>query len=96
MARWLKADGTEEQVNAKGELWTLKELQLLVGGFIEAPPWLEPIRMVWNEEGALHKLPVNDAATAIVRERVQRDGRPLWYLPTIVGDVVLMEDHDRW
>jgi hypothetical protein len=96
MARWLKADGTEEQVHPKGQRWTLEELQKLVGGFIEAPPWLKPIRMVWNEEGALRGLPVNDAATAIVRERVLRDGQPLRYLPTIVGDTVLLDEGERW
>ena len=96
MARWLKADGTEEPVHPKGKAWSLAELQKLVGGFIEAPPWLEPVRMVWNEEGALLDLPVNATATAIVRDRVLRDGQPLRYLPTIVGDAVLFEDDDRW
>jgi hypothetical protein len=96
MARWLKTDGTEEQIHARGKKWTLAELQKLVGGDIEAPPWLAPLRMVWNEEGALRGLPVNRLATAIVRERVLRDGRPLRYLPTIVGDAVVLDDSDRW
>ncbi len=96
MARLLKADGTEEPVQAKGQRWTLAELQQLVGGDIEAPAWLAPLRLVWNEEGALRGLPLNTTAKRLVREMVLRAGRPLRMLPTIVGDVVLLEPDDQW
>lgn len=97
MAELLKADGTVEQVSpANGNKWSLDELQRLVGGFIEAPPWLAPLRMVWNEDGGPRGLPVNQAATDRVLARLQEKGGALRYIPTIRGDVVVLAKGEKF
>ena len=93
MAQWIKADGTTETVRAAGAKWSLEELQALVGGYIEKMPGV-PFTMLMNEEGLLRDLPVNGTATMLVRKALA--GQTLRYLPTIVGDVVVLEKGDRW
>lgn len=47
---------------------TLQEMQDFVGGYIEMVPTIVPHRsLIVNEEGALDDLPVNPAATALVK-----------------------------
>lgn len=53
--------------------FTLGELQMLVGGYIEAHyPRLEPRQVLFvNEDGKQRQLPVNEAATALMRGQLQ-------------------------
>lgn len=76
---WLKADGTNEIVFPKGKLWTLEEMQALVGGYIE------PIRSAYGAEGKImfadedgrsKGLPANAAASRAAGQ-------------TIVGNVLV-------
>lgn len=78
MARLIKADGSEIEVQpAQGKKFFFRELQKFVGGLITYVPHMPRNRaMVCNEEGLIHKLPLNRLASAIA-------GQP------IVGDVVV-------
>ena len=49
-----------------GASFTLLELQLIVGGYIEAVPTHDGRVMVCNEDGKRLNLPVNHAATLIL------------------------------
>lgn len=55
-----------------GKKFTLKELQTIVGGYIEIVHLnagdLPDAVLVCNEEGKLNKLPENHVATAILRQ----------------------------
>lgn len=75
----LKANGEAPLVEPEGETWTLKELQALVGGYIELVPVSNhPDKvLVINEDGRLHSLPLNRNASQLY----QRD--------IIVGDAVV-------
>ena len=68
------ADMAEEVRPADGKKFTLKELQKLVGGFIEHVPHSWPVAYC-NEEGRLHNLPLNPLAS----QRFQQ---------MLVGDVI--------
>lgn len=55
---------------------TLKEMQKIVGGFIEPvklPPGNGHKKMVVNEEGRLQGLPVNQKASRIAGQRIVGD-----------------------
>jgi hypothetical protein len=73
MATILKTDGTSEQ----RDHISFKECQEAVGGYVE-PVYLEDKTILANEEGLVHQLPMNHAATVLA-------GRPL------VGDVVVLD-----
>lgn len=84
MARIIRADGTQEEVEPSNDLrFTLEELQGFVGGLIEfidlGEGW-----MIVNEEGKLIGLPYNKIATRIAR--------PVLFAfdPGIFGDVLVM------
>ena len=78
----LRANNEAPLIEPEGETWTLKELQDLVGGYIQivALPNHPGKILVINENGKLIDLPYNKNAS------------DLWY-PTdpIVGDAVLTE-----
>ena len=94
MARLIRPDGTEDHVTpANGKTFTLEEMQRYVGGYIELMPGVAPMRMIVDEEGQLKNKPVNVKATALVFERLK--GQKLRYLPTIVGDVLVLEPGER-
>jgi hypothetical protein len=95
MATLIRPDGTIEAVHpGRGNTWTLDELQRLVGdGPIELMPGVEPHRLVLNEEGVVRGLPFNATATALVQCWLA--GQRLWYLPQIVGPVLLLEWGER-
>jgi hypothetical protein len=95
MATWIKADGTTVTVRSKARRWSLAELQMLVGGDIEYMPGVAPLVMVMDEGGRQRQKPVNQLATILVRERLAEIGQPLRYVPTIVGDVVVMDPKER-
>ena len=80
----LLADGAAKEVSPAGRYWTLEEMQQLVGGLIEIVPLADGRILVINEEGKLHDLPVNVAATN--HFLVQRAA-----FSTIVGDALLCE-----
>ena len=63
---------------------SLTELQEAVGGYIEVIT-LPSHNQIWvNEEGRLQRLPVNDAATALLWDAGMMFGQ------TLVGDVVMV------
>jgi hypothetical protein len=77
-----RALGTQETVAPKNKkLFSLKELQAFVGGYIEIVFLTDSQIMVVNEEGKLDELPINVRATEIVRARGIED--------TIVGDALV-------
>lgn len=66
MATIYKTDGTIQTViPIVGPHFSLKEMQAIVGGYIEIIN-LSDGYMVINEEGKIYKLPINENATALV------------------------------
>lgn len=96
MARLIRVDGTTETVNPKnGKRWTLEELQTLVGGYIELLPRLQ-IQILVDEEGLLKQKPVNREATRIIAEMYRTEWRRHdMEVPPLVGDVLILEPHER-
>jgi hypothetical protein len=109
MARWIKADGTEDVLTPRRRsgAFTLEELQTAVGGYIQLMPGLPHLTMIVNEDGNLVGLPVNQAATVLVHQHIAANlnvpvemlptlvGTALRYLPRIVGDVVVLDKGER-
>lgn len=82
MATLIKSNGKEQEISPKkGKSFKLKELQNLVGGYIETISVSTNQLMVINEEGKLRKLPFNQKATEIALENSVIDA--------IVGDVLI-------
>jgi len=90
MATLIKVDGTTEEVTpANGESFTLKELQTLVGGYIQMvdlawlkkhgrlDPEIDASYMIVDEEGKLKNLLVNEVATKLIAGRDIIVGRAL-------------------
>lgn len=82
MATLLRADGHIAEIAPTGQVFTLGELQALVGGYIEVIAFPDGRTAYLNEDGKGLQLPVNHEATARVRH---------WLTPgdVIVGDIVL-------
>tara|TARA_R100000789_G_scaffold94393_1_gene94164 strand:- start:525 stop:785 length:261 start_codon:yes stop_codon:yes gene_type:complete len=81
MATILRTDGNHEYyvVPDNGEsTYHLAQLQSVVNGFIELIYLLNNQIMVVNEEGSIHRLPVNRAASKIASQM-------------IVGNVILIK-----
>jgi hypothetical protein len=79
---------TGEQINVtpkRGKYFTLRELQHIVGGYIETCYLNDGTVMVLNEEGKLEGLPLNVRATEIFRKNFPCS------LDRIVGDVLIVE-----
>jgi hypothetical protein len=77
-----RAGGSQEPAApANKKDFTLKELQAIVGGYIEMVFLNNGQIMVVNEEGKLEGLPLNVRATEIIRRNGKED--------TIVGDVLV-------
>lgn len=82
MATLIKSTGEEIEISpTTGNQYKLKELQQLVGGYIETLPVATDQLMVVNEEGKLMNLPINKRATEIALENCIPD--------IIVGDVLI-------
>ncbi len=82
MATLLKADGMVSEVKpANGRKFTLEEVQKLVGGYVQMVDNGDGTRLLCNEDGKVHNLPPNAAATAIYKYGRQDH---------IVGDVVIV------
>jgi len=85
----LQADGKARRVKpANGKTFQLHEAQSLVGGFIEVVHLGESTIMVVNEEGKITGLPINVAATEILR--AYWEARNYHTNDYIAGDAVLM------
>lgn len=79
MATIIKTNGEIYRVDPKnGKDFQLKELQEIVGGYIECVYMNDKIQMVVNEEGKILGLPINVAASSLVGQ-------------CIVGDVLVCE-----
>jgi len=80
MATHFRTNGQMKE--AVQERWELRDLQRAVGGYIEFLTLPDGSGFCCNEEGKLHNLPINQAATAILRLKwpENRD--------TFVGDVL--------
>ena len=64
MSYLIKTDGTREEVVPKnGKYFELKEMQELVGGWIQFLQLNDDKLLVINEEGKLEGLPFNEGAT---------------------------------
>ena len=84
MALLIPARGLPGEVTPApdGRAFTLAELQGFVGGYIEAL-YLDDGRVMFlNEDGKRLQLPVNDAATTMMRRRLQSGD-------VIVGNVIV-------
>ena len=78
----VKIDGTHEDIVREGDSWKLKDLQKLVGGYVELIPLPSGGKvMLADEEGMLKHLKTNELATTYA-------GRP------IVGDVIIIQRRD--
>ena len=81
-AELIKATGSVQEIEPKnGTDFSLEELKTIVDGYIQVV-WLKDGRiMVVNEEGKIHRLPLNVRATCIVNGEGIAD--------TIVGNVLI-------
>lgn len=83
MAKIIKADGSMVEIQPRnGRYFKLRELQKIVGGYIEILTLNGNEIMVVNEEGKIHDLPLNLQATE------------LFGLDVIVGDVLVCNDNE--
>ena len=81
--RIIRVSGKEELVSpANTESFTLRELQDIVGGFIEFIQFPDYV-MIINEEGKVDNLQENVKATQMYQEKVPNG--------VIVGDVVVCD-----
>ena len=71
-------DGADDNPN----VYSLSQLQGIVGGYIEVITTPSGLEMVLNEEGKLNGLPLNEKATMM---------SGLWPRDVIVGSVLLCE-----
>lgn len=84
MALHIKANGLMFEVEpSKGEKFTLKELQALVGGLIQPIDMTENKSMVVNEEFLLNGSPVNPVASMFIGQQIH-------------GDVVIVNAKTQW
>lgn len=85
MAKIYKADGSMVEVEPKnGKDFGLKEMQAIVGGYIEIIDLLDGTFMVLNEEGKLIGLPYNNMATIMFRKAHHT-------FDYVVGDVLVCD-----
>ncbi len=68
---WLRANGTKARLEAEKEI-SLEDMQALVGGYITIWPQRvdyhgASLQLVVNEEGSMKCLPVNEAASRLVK-----------------------------
>ena len=81
-----KADGSKSPSTPEnGQFYELKELQKIVGGYIEFVYLTDNSVMVLNEEGKIDNLPLNVRATEILRKNFPDNP------DHIVGDVLVAE-----
>lgn len=84
VGNWIKVDGTVVPVvPSKGAKFTLKELQDMVGGYVERVRLPKGMVLIANEDGMPLGLPLNRAASEMTGI-------------TLVGDVVLLPKGMGW
>lgn len=87
MTHIIKVNGEEVEIQPQnGADFKLRELQDIVGGYIETLPVANDQLMIINEEGKLMRLPINERATEIAYENGVFD--------CIVGDVVICTEDE--
>ncbi len=68
MARWIQTDGTDTMVApANGGAFILQEMNIFVGGYLEAIKLTDTLVMYINEDGIRLHLPMNIIATRVLR-----------------------------
>lgn len=67
MATLIRQDGSSEVVYPKGKVFSLEELQHLVGGYIELIVLPNGLDAYINEDGKELLLPVNNRATTLLQ-----------------------------
>lgn len=68
MARWIKADGTQQEIHpSHGPIFTLQEMNAFVGGYLEAIGLDGQLTMYCNEDAIRLELPPNPAAIKMLR-----------------------------
>lgn len=84
MGTIIKTNGEKINVEPKnGKHYSLKEMQKIVGGFIEIMYLKDSRIMIVNEEGKVNGLDFNDAATAVLIESYP------YSIDFVVGDVLV-------
>lgn len=75
MAKIIKADGAIIDVEPKnGKDFSLKELQSIVGGYIDIVYLKSGNILVVNDEGAINGMPLNKKATLLYNESLKEQG----------------------
>ena len=88
MALLIKSTGEEIQLHPnKGNIFTLRELQTVVDGYIEVVQISKEYCMIINEEGKLISLPKNEKATRLYQNVRYTDD-------FIVGDVLICNNEE--
>lgn len=88
MAKIYKTNGEVLDIEPKnGKDFKLKELQEIVGGYIEIAQLKNNDIMVINEEGKLNDLPYNEKATQIYQSQV-------YFRDFIAGDVLVCKSKE--
>jgi len=83
MAILIKEDGTETKVKpANGKTFSLRELQLFVGGYIEQIIIPDGRKMIVNEEGKIKGYNLNTKASTLSTNF------------DIFGDVIIVDDNE--
>ncbi len=85
-----EAGKSEGYIQSYPESPSLKDMQDLVGGYIQLVPLSDSEYMVCNEEGLINNLPINDMANEILQ--VQNPYFAMYNV--IVGDVFIIKIKD--
>lgn len=81
MATLIRTNGFQEEVHpANGKSFTLREVQTLIGGYIEIVHTKDGKLLVVDEEGKLKNKPINHVATTFYRYA---------FHDTIVGEALI-------
>lgn len=90
MAKLFRTNGVVEVVSPKnGSKFTAKELQGLVGGWLEAVGvFNNSVFAICDEEGKLKNKPLNPLATIFARNLYMMEG--LQFRDHLVGDVIFV------
>lgn len=92
MAKLLKTDEMEFEVKPEnGKTFELKELQEMVGGYIEIVHLPSGKEMVINEEGKNLGLPVNRLATELWKKEYPIEQYPENNDELVVGNALIIE-----
>jgi len=83
----MHTDGRTEDITADAP-FSLKTLQMYVGGLIQEVPMPDGSRLICNDEGKLIGLPINPRATKLWNELYPIDKYPIGNDGYVVGDVI--------